>query len=154
MPLITSGEVVESFDISAKSKIDAQRFDRYVIAALAKLESWVRDTVWAEANLNAPGNADQAEILKAAAIELVMYFALPNLNTYLTENGIILSAQNEGNTVMRYLSPKEIVEKQAAHWNTAKEMISAYAPFADRDGDGFVDSVFEYTESCPVQIIW
>ncbi|HXG84085.1 MAG TPA: hypothetical protein VNI84_08665 [Pyrinomonadaceae bacterium] len=155
MPLITSGDVIVSFGVSlTKSKIEPPRFDRYVTTALAKLKTLLPEAIWADINKTPPADGDRKKSLEAAAIELSMFFALPNLHTYLTENGVILSSQSEGSTVLRYLTPKEINDKQQTHLRTATEIIGCYVDLNDIDGDGFVDSVFEYTESRPVQFIW
>lgn len=140
MALLTGADVLTELGISTKAKIDPSRFDGYIAAALVKLESWVSKDAWTDANKESPSDVARAQIFKSAAAYLTMYFGLPSLHTYLTENGVILSAQAEGSTVLRYLTPKEVETKQLNYWNTAREMIEQYLVTAtDNPQDKYFD---------------
>ena len=160
--LITSQDVITKFQISNKAKLNATRLDDYVLVGLQKLKMWVGETVWNDINLPDDGTEKTSDlarkkIMQGAACYLTMYFALPNLHTYLTENGSVTTAKDEGNTVLQYLSPEKSAIKRQEYFYTAKEMVGLYVAVADEADDGKVDGdplPQVFSVSIPTQVRW
>src|SRR4051794_14291896 len=118
--LITIDELREIFDISADIK--PGRLERHLTAAGRKMRVWVGDAAYDDALLDAPEDETRKADLELAEAHLAMSVAILGINTALRARGIVQTETVEGKTVVRYHSPKEITELQAAFEETARDL--------------------------------
>lgn len=122
--LITVDELREIFDISGDIK--DPRLERHVVAAGREMRTWVGDDAYDDALSDTPDDETRKEDLELAEAHLAMSYAILGINTALRARGIVQTETVEGKTVVRYHSPKEIVELQQAYLDTARSLANVY----------------------------
>jgi hypothetical protein len=122
--LITETDLREIFDISVDIK--PGRITRHLTAAGRQMRVWVGDEAYDDALLDAPTDATRKEDLELAEAHLAMSFAVLGINTALRARGIVQTETVEGKTIVRYHSPKEIVDLQQAFFDTARSLADPY----------------------------
>jgi hypothetical protein len=122
--LITVADLREIFDIN--THIGDGRFNRALVAAGRRMRTWVGDEVYEDAKLPVPTDDTRKEALAYAEAHLVMHFAVLGINTALRQTGIVKTENVEGNTVLQYHTPKEIVDLQAQYLAMAEQIAAPY----------------------------
>lgn len=116
--------------------IVAARITPAIEVASERLREWVGDAAYDDAlnlpSLSALSASEQRFIARRrknlATIEgdLAMSFLIVNLNTVVTPQGVVTEAREEGQTVVRYLSPSQVREQAAIWFDQAVMMVSRY----------------------------
>lgn len=123
------------FDIHAD--VADSRLTPAIGAASRRLRSMVGDTAYADT-----ADADRLADLKYAEGLLAMHFAMTGLNTQIRPAGLVKTEKIEGETVVQYLTPKEVSEMALAYLEQAEEVVRPYktdelpatAELVDTDG--------------------
>ena len=136
--LVTSQQLADRqqgrFAIS--KDVNFTRLDPYVWAASERVRGWVGDDVYddalTEADISALTASEQRRIkarravLAVAEAELAMSYLLPNLNTFVTPEGMLLEARSEGAVTHRYLTPAQVREAAQVFFNQASLLVQPY----------------------------
>ena len=128
--LVTVDEMRERFDID--SEIDDKRLTPHVGSASRRLRKWVGETVYADALLASPTDADRKEDLTNAEAHLAMHYALVGLNSALSGKGVVATSMSaEGREMRKYYTPKETGELAQMYLETANEIARDYLVSSD-----------------------
>lgn len=130
--LLTSDEFRELFNVDSGVPVDL-----YVTSALSYVRRQVAPAYYEGARAEPPADVDIRNDLKLAAVYFAIYLAYPVVNNRITQDGVVTTARDEGNTVLTYLRPKEIKEGALYFKDRAYEAVSAYlaTPAAALDDD-------------------
>lgn len=123
MPLIDETKFKEMFNVSIKIK--SAQIARHIGAASRRLEQWVGATNYASGDTAIKADLELAEGF------LTMHFAIAGFNTQITPDGVVKSAQSEGNTVLSYMNPDETQKLAQQFLDQAEEVARKYM---SRDG--------------------
>lgn len=114
----------------------AARITPYIEEASERLREWVGDAAYDDAldtpSLSALSASEQRFITRRRKVlatiegDLTMSYLIINLNTIVTPRGLITEAREEGQTVVRYLSPAQVREQAAIWFDQAQMMASRY----------------------------
>ena len=114
------------------------RIDPYVWAASERVRGWVGDAVYDEALaadeslLVALSASDKRRVkarwavLATVEAELAISYLLPNLNTFVTPEGMLLEARSEGQVTHRYLTPEQTRQMAELFFNRAYSLVTPY----------------------------
>jgi hypothetical protein len=129
--LITVDELREIFDIDPG--ISEKRFERHLVAAGREMRTWVGDEAYDDALAAVPNDETRAEALALAEAHLAMRFAIVGLNSPLRPTGVVSEERVEGNTLVRYLTPKQIAELKEEYLETAQSIAQVYLVVDESD---------------------
>lgn len=138
-------ETLMTFALMTDSTTGRYQFSKDIVAARItpaieqaseRLRDWVGDAAYDDAlntpSLSALSVSEQRFITRRrknlATIEgdLAMSLLIVNLNTVVTPSGVVTEAREEGQTVVRYLSPSQVREQAAIWFDQAVMMASRY----------------------------
>ncbi|MBD0370324.1 MAG: hypothetical protein ICV60_05775 [Pyrinomonadaceae bacterium] len=123
--LIDAAKLKEYFDIN--KDIADGRLTPHIGAASRRLKQWVGNDAYTDALAEESQDALRKSDLENAEAALAMHFAIPGLNSKVTPTGIVKSSRNDqGKTIITYLSPKEITELAGIYLEQAAEIARPY----------------------------
>lgn len=123
--LITVADLRGIFEISGDIK--DPRIARHIVAAGRIMRSWVGDEAYDDALSETPDDETRQEALELAEAHLAMHYAVLGINTALRARGIVHQERSgQGEVVISYHKPKEVVELQEAYLETARSLAGAY----------------------------
>lgn len=127
------------FDIHTDVK--PERITFAIGAAGRRLKNLVGDTAYADALLDdATTDPVRRADLDYAEALLAMHHCLLGLNTQIRPSGVVKAEKIEGETVVQYLTAKEIFDLAKQYLDIAEEVIRPYALLSDVP-DGQVEIV-------------
>ncbi len=100
--------------------------------AALRLQEWVGEEAYTDAEQGTPSDPDRAAALKDAEAYLVLYFAAPRMNMVMADSGIV-TYKIDGTSAdeFTYLKPKELEELRQV-W--LRDAASACRPYIIRAG--------------------
>ena len=126
----------------SKDVIDT-RITPYIEQASERLREWVGDAAYDDAvttpapDISGLPAAEQRFIIRRRKVlatvegDLTMSYLIVNLNTVVTPQGVVTEAREEGQTVVRYLSPSQVREQAAVWFDQAQMMAARYLANGD-----------------------
>lgn len=124
--LITETELRAMFDIHAN--VEPGRLTFGIGAAGRRLKALVGAMAYADALLDdtATDQIRRADLDYAEAL-LAMHYCLLGLNTQIRPSGVVKTEKIEGETVVQYLTPKELIDLSKQYLDIAEEVLRPYA---------------------------
>lgn len=124
--LITETELRAMFDIH--TNVEPGRLTFAIGAAGRRLKALVGATAYADALLDdtATDQIRRADLDYAEAL-LAMHYCLLGLNTQIRPSGVVKTEKIEGETVVQYLTPKELIDLSKQYLDIAEEVLRPYA---------------------------
>lgn len=128
--LITETELRAQFDIH--TDVRPERVTFAIGAAARRLKNLVGAAAYADALLDdGATDAERRADLDYAEALLAMHYCLLGLNTQIRPSGVVKTEKVEGETVVQYLTAKEIFELSRQYLDIAEEVIRPYALLSD-----------------------
>ncbi len=118
------------FDIH--TDVNPARLTFAIGAAGRRLKNLVGATTYADALLDdSATDAERRADLDYAEALLAMHYSLLGLNTQIRPSGVVKTEKIEGETVVQYLTAKEIFDLSKQYLDIAEEVIRPYALLSD-----------------------
>lgn len=130
---------------SVHEDIDSCRIEDALGQAERRLKRWIGREAYADA-IAATTTTDEEILdrrkdLRQAELALAIYFGVASWNTTFGPNGQVVTATEEGERVITYLSPTQIETALETWLGLAKEMARPYLIDAPASGVEFVECV-------------